>query len=235
MKPEFLAIIPARGGSKGIPRKNIKMFAGKPLLCWTIEAALTSAFVDRTVVTTEDAEIKEIALKWGVEVIDRPEELATDETLISPVLEHVITTLEGIDGYRPDSIVLLNPTSPLRGKDHIDVGIRPFIWGKFDCSVSVTPGVVCLWETTKDGVKANYDYENKPRRQESPISYAENGAIYITRTNYLMEHHNFLGGSISLFTIPPYNALDIDTPIDFMIAEMVMKEALRRENTANKS
>ena len=228
MKPEFLAVIPARGGSKGIPRKNIKMFAGKPLMCWTIEAALTSVFIDRTVVSTEDAEIAEVARQWGAEVIDRPVELAQDETLITPVLEHVITTLEK-EGYRPDFVVLLNPTSPLRGKDHLDVGLRPFIWSDKDSSVSVTPGVVCLWEIKDGMVKANYDYANKPRRQDSPISFSENGAVYVVRTDFLMREHRFIGGKISLFALPPYNALDIDTPLDFKVAEMVMNEALANQ------
>ena len=226
MKPEILAIIPARGGSKGVPRKNIKMFAGKPLIAWTIEASLTSAFVDRTVVSTEDKEIKEIALQWGAEVVDRPPELAQDETLITPVLEHVINTLEP---YRPDIVALLNPTSPLRSKDHLDVGIRPFIWAKNDSSVCVTPGVVCLWDIKDNLVVANYDYGNKPRRQDSTLSYAENGAIYLVKTDFLMKEHRFIGGKITLFSIPPYNALDIDTPLDFKVAEMVMNEALETE------
>lgn len=230
MKPEILAIIPARGGSKGVPRKNIKMFAGKPLIAWTIEAALTSAFVDRTVVSTEDAEIAEVAKQWGAEVIDRPTELAQDETLITPVLEHVITTLENREGYKPEFVVLLNPTSPLRGKDHLDIGIRPFIWGDNDSSVSVTPRVICLWEIREGKAWANYDYGNKPRRQDSPISFSENGAIYIVRTKFLMEEHRFIGGKISLFAIPPYNALDINTPLDFKVAELVMNEALQNES-----
>ena len=228
-KPEMLAIIPARGGSKGVPRKNIKMFAGKPLIAWTIEAALTSAFIDRTVVSTEDAEIAKVARKWGAEVIDRPMELAQDETLITPVLEHVVTTLEEKEGYRPDFVVLLNPTSPLRSKDHIDVGIRPFIWSNHDSSVSVTPGVVCLWEVRDGKAWANYDYGNKPRRQDASISFSENGAVYIVRTDFLMKEHRLIGGTISLFAIPPFNALDIDTPMDFKVAEMVMLEALEQE------
>ena len=226
IKPEMLAVIPARGGSKGIPRKNIKMFAGKPLMAWTIEAAHTSAFIDRTVVSTEDAEIADIARQWGAEVIDRPIELAQDETLITPVLEHVINTLQDKEGYRPDFVVLLNPTSPLRGKDHLDVGIRPFIWSGNDSSVSVTAGVVCLWEVRDGKAWANYDYGNKPRRQDAPISYKENGAVYIVRTDFLMREHRFIGGKISLFGMPPYNSLDIDTPLDFKIAEGVMLEAL---------
>lgn len=226
MKPEMLAVIPARGGSKGVPRKNIKMFGGKPLMVWTIEAALTSAFIDRVVVTTEDTEIAEVARKHGAEVIKRPKRLAQDETLITPVLEHTVTTLKKKEGYEPEFVVLLNPTSPLRSKDHLDVGIRPFIWSKNDCSVSVTPEVVCLWEIRDNKAWANYDYGNKPRRQDAPISYRENGAVYIVRTDFLMREHRFIGGKISLFAIPRYNSLDIDTPIDFKVAELVMNEAL---------
>ena len=230
LKPEVLAIIPARGGSKRLPRKNVRPLYGKPLVGWTIEAALTSVFIDRIVVTTEDKEIAEIARAFGAEVIKRPAELATDETLITPVLEHAVKYLEK-RSYKPDIIVLLNPTSPLRSKDYIDAGLRAFLWTTNDSCVSVTRGQACLWFPTGEGAKSNYDYTHKPRGQDAPDSYWENGAIYIVRRDFLMKEHLFIGGKVMLYVLPTYNAIDIDTEIDFKIAELLMKEALSETST----
>ena len=237
LKPETLAIIPARGGSKGIPRKNIKMFCGKPLIAWTIEAALKSNFIDRAVVSTEDEEIGEVSRSYGIEVIKRPQELAQDETLATPVMEHAVTVLEE-QGYKPQIIALLNPTSPLRSSEHIDRGLLSFIWSSRDSSICVSRGVFNIWSfanltTSAENAKypvANYDYKNKARRQDSPVKYQEKGAIYLVRRDYLMEHHRFIGDKNTLYQIPTANGLDIDTPLDFIIAERVMNEALANQS-----
>ena len=116
---EILGIIPARGGSKGIKRKNLKEILGKPLVAYSIEAGVNSKLITKVVVSTEDSEIKEISLKYGAEVIDRPIELAKDETKTAPVMKHVLNELEK-DGYKPDYVVLLQPTSPQRNSEFLD-------------------------------------------------------------------------------------------------------------------
>jgi hypothetical protein len=122
-----LAIIPARGGSKGVPGKNIRELAGKPLIAYSIEAALESEHVDHVVVSTEDEQIAAAAREWGSEVVPRPPELATDTAPTDPVLEHAVTYLEQLDGYRADLIVLLQPTSPLRPPGLIDACIERYL------------------------------------------------------------------------------------------------------------
>jgi len=231
MRPDFLAVIPARGGSKGLPRKNVRMICGKPLIAWTIEASLGAGYISRTVVSTEDPEIASIARDYGAEVINRPKELAQDATLISPVLVHAVNHLIDTEGYKPYAVVLLNPTSPLRGSDYIDLGCMSLLRCDADCAISVTLGQVCLWQISTDGYGiANYDFQKKPRRQEAPKQYLENGAIYITKTDYLLENNNFLGGKVRLFAMPYYNAVDIDTAIDFRIAELLLNEATTNES-----
>ena len=126
---EILGIIPARGGSKGIKRKNLKEILGKPLVAYSIEAGLNSKLITKVVVSTEDSEIKEISLKYGAEVIDRPIELAKDETKTAPVMKHVLNELEK-DGYKPNYVVLLQPTSPQRNSEFLDKALEFFFENK---------------------------------------------------------------------------------------------------------
>ncbi|MDD3149244.1 MAG: acylneuraminate cytidylyltransferase family protein [Candidatus Gastranaerophilales bacterium] len=168
---KILGIIPARGGSKGIPRKNIRLLAGKPLIAYTIEASLKSKYIDRTILSTEDAEIKEIAQKFGAEVMDRPFELAQDETKTAPVLTDIVNKLEHT-GYSPDIVVLLQPTCPLRDENVIDAAIEKLINADndsiFTCSAySLTHA---LWKKELDGtMSCLYDYHLRPRRQDTHL------------------------------------------------------------------
>lgn len=223
MRPEVLAVIPARGGSKGLPKKNIRILCGKPLIAWTIEAALGADFVSRTVVTTEDKKIAEIAEEYGAEVIKRPKELATNTTLIQPVLEHTLEFLEQKEDYRPEAIILLNPTSPLRNSQHIDQALHKFLHGVADTLLSVFPSVVCLWEKRAYGTyRANYDFKNKARRQDMTPQLQENGAIYIARRKFLLENHRFIGGRLVFSQMTEECSVDIDTALDFVIAEAII-------------
>jgi len=177
---KILAIIPARGGSKGLPRKNIRQLNGKPLIYYTIDEAMKSKFIDRVIVTTDDQEIAEISKKAGAEVIIRPPALAQDE---SPVTDAIFHVIDNIKGKKPDFIVLLQPTSPLREVNDIDGAIQLFLDGQCDSLMSVCQAEHSpYWYfNIKNGLMTPLFDEKflKIRRQELPPSYRPNGAIYI--------------------------------------------------------
>ena len=222
-KPNILAIIPARGGSKGIPRKNIRPLCGKPLIAYTIEAALDSKYIDRVVVSTEDEEIAGVAREYGAEVIERPPELADDFAPTEPSLEHVARYMEEIEGYRTDVMVLLQPTSPLRNSQHIDEALKTFFTSKYDSLLSVCLSHIFLWKLDNgEPLPLNYDFQNRPRRQDKQPEYRENGAIYITKCDILMSEHNRLGGKIGLCIMPAEDSWEIDTEFDFWLCEQLI-------------
>ena len=223
MKNKILAIIPARGGSKGIPRKNIRLLAGKPLIAYSIEAAVKSRYIDRVIVSTEDEEITEISKKYGAEVIERPMELATDTAPTEPVLEHVVKLLKEHEDYRTDIIVLLQPTSPLRNSNHIDEALDIFLNNDYDTLLSVCPSHAFIWKIGEAGAyPINYDFKNRPRRQDKEPEYKENGAIYITTYETLMRNQNRLGGKIGLYIMPEECSVEIDTAFDFYLCEHII-------------
>jgi CMP-N,N'-diacetyllegionaminic acid synthase len=226
---EILAIIPARGGSKRIPRKNIKIFSGEPLLAFTAKAALNSARLSRVILTTDDEEIKKIGLDLGLEVpFVRPLKLAQDDTPSLPVFQHVVKTLEDRgEGYRPDVIVVLQPTSPLRTTKHIDEALNIFLEGDTDSLVSVTEvphnmNPYSMMQLQKDGTITpflNYD-ESKNLRQKKPVFYARNGAaIYICTYECLMEKNSLYGDTILPFFMKKEESFDLDDEVDWEIAE----------------
>jgi len=222
-RPKIISIIPARGGSKGVPRKNIKLLAGKPLIAYTIEASLKSNLIDRTIVSTEDAEIAAIAKKYSAEVIEEPAELTADTAKMEPVLQHVVRTLEK-KGYSPDLIVLLQPTSPLREKDDIDNALNTLLKAKADSLVSVYDFFpYFLWEKKGDmAIPTNYDPKHRPLKQEKKL-YRENGSIYVTKRGILMNKNSRLGGKIALYIMPEENSFDVDTEFDFWLVEQIIK------------
>ena len=224
---EILAIIPARGGSKGIPGKNIKPLAGKPLIAYTIEASLKSKYITRTVVSTEDGRIKEAALAFGAEVVDRPAELAQDVTKTAPVLLQVLDELEKT-GYKPDITVLLQCTCPLRDEKQIDEAFELFFNSDCDSVFAARPmGVThALWRKNLDGTyEGLYDYRHRPRRQETDLHlpmYCETGATYIIRTDVLKEVKDFIGKKPEVYLNGAIG--DIDAPSDFEYAEKALKK-----------
>lgn len=224
MNSEIVAIIPARGGSRGIPRKNIRELAGKPLIAYTIETALGSRMLDRVIVSTDDEKIAEVTKECNAEVILRPMELAQDTTPTEPVLQHTIRYLEEKENYSPDLIVLLQPTSPIRNKDDIDNAIKKLIDTDADSLLSVCESHSFLWKL-KGGVPTpiNYDYKNRKRRQEIDKEYKENGSIYITKRAILMEGNNRLGGKIQIYVMNETSSIEVDTLFDFRIAECIMR------------
>lgn len=226
---KIIAVIPARGGSKGVPRKNIKILAGKPLIAWTIDAAKKSEYLDRVIVSTEDREIAETSKKWGAEVVKRPEDLAGDVSPTEPVTEQVINYLEKNGNYSPDAIVLLQPTSPLRLVHHIDESVKKFLQEKYDSLISVCPSHVFIWSNEKDGaIPVNYDFKKRQRRQDIKPEYRENGAIYIFNKKKFMEEKTIPCGRIGLYIMPVENSFEIDEGFDFWLCEEIIKNYFKR-------
>ena len=223
---ELLAIIPARGGSKGIPRKNIKLLKGKPLIWHTIKAALDSKYVNRVVLSTEDNEIAQVAKDCGAEVVVRPMELAQDETKTAPVLIDVIEQLKK-ENYNPDVVVLLQATCPLRDFKKLDSAIELFLSNP-DCDSVFTVKNVgithALWRENHDGTPVGlYDYRNRPRRQDEDEHYnlmQETGETYIIKTDVLMEVKDFIGKKPIFHVVE--SSIDIDTEEDFKKAEELL-------------
>ncbi|MBI2047659.1 MAG: acylneuraminate cytidylyltransferase family protein, partial [Parcubacteria group bacterium] len=178
-----MAIIPARGGSKGIPRKNIKLLADKPLIAYSIEAALGSRLLDRTVVSTDDEEIARVAKELSTEVVVRPKELAGDKTPMEPVLKYVVDFLEK-ENYIPDTVVLLQPTSPLRTATHVDGALKKFLAGDFDSLVSIFKIYNNRLEIDKNDLVTPTFTESKNRDKRPPAIF-ENGAIYISKIDLI--------------------------------------------------
>lgn len=224
---EILAIIPARGGSKGIKRKNLKTLCDKPLVAHTIEASLGSKYITRTVVSTEDEEIKQASLDFGAEVADRPLELAQDETKTAPVMLHVAQTLSQ-QGYCPDYVVLLQPTCPLRDAEYIDSAFEYLFQNpSYDsCFSAFSVGNThARWRINPDGsVESLYDHRLRPRRQEEELHYpmiCENGAFYAVSYPTFLEVKDFIGQKPLPYVTE--RIVDIDTEDDFLKVERHLK------------
>lgn len=224
-----LAIIPARGGSKGIPGKNIKSFAGKPLIAHSIETALNCALINRTVVSTDDARIAEVARGWGAEVINRPPELANDTALVIDAIKHAVLEVER-DGEAVDIVLLLEPTSPFRRAKDLEKCITVLLEGGADSVATFTESHVSpnrLWRVAGDVVEP-YIEGAIPwlPRQKQPVAHELTGQIYGVSRRALFEDEKsislLLGRKCAVIT-PRETALDIDTEFDFMIAEKIME------------
>lgn len=220
----ILGIIPARGGSKGVPRKNIRNIAGKPLISWTIEEAKKSKYIDRLILSSEDEEIISVAKTWGCEVpFIRPLELARDDT---PGIEPVLHALKMCSGY--DYVVLLQPTSPLRSNIDIDKCIELCIENNANSSVSVNePDKSPYWMYNLDAdgrMHQLIDTElSYTRRQELPKTYVLNGAVYVARAKWLLENKTFITEKTIAYIMPKERSLDIDTELDISFMGFLKK------------
>jgi CMP-N,N'-diacetyllegionaminic acid synthase len=213
-----IAIIPARGGSKGIPRKNVRLLRDKPLIAHSILAAKESKYTDKVYVSTDNLEIAEISQEYGAEIINRPDELAGDTASSESALIHAFSEVEG-NGINPDLIVFLQCTSPIRTGADLDMAIAKIKADNADSLLSVSPSHRFLWEEVNGVAKSiNYDYRNRPRRQDMQPQYVENGSIYIFKPWVLKKFKNRLGGKISLFVMSEAASWEIDSPLDFEIA-----------------
>ena len=220
----FLAIIPARGGSKRLPRKNILDLNGKPLIAYSVEAGLNSKYIDKVIVSSDDEEILNISKQFGADTIKRPNELATDTATSFDAIKH---TIENTNKY--DYIVLLQPTSPLRDEKHIDEAIELLEHKNADAVVSVcemdhSP----LWSNTLDDSlsMSNFlkDEVLNKRSQDLEVYYRLNGAIYICKTDKLLEEKSFfLKENIFAYKMDRKSSVDIDEEIDFKMAALLLK------------
>ena len=224
-----LGIIVARGGSKGLPQKNIRLLGGRPLIAHTIDAALQAQLLDRAVVSTDDHQIAEIAQQHGAETpFLRPPELARDDTMAHPVLVHAVRWLEEREGYRPDYAMMLQPTSPLRTAQDIDNCIALAHEKDADAVVSLCePKHHPYWtkQLTEDGRVLSFIALDRAydRRQDLPPAYALNGAIYLVKRDILVDRLTFYTDRTYAYIMPVERSLDIDTRLDFDLAEMILK------------
>lgn len=218
-----IAVIPARGGSKGIPRKNLAPILGVPLIAYTIRAALGSSRIGAVLVSTDDEEIAAIALKEGASVIRRPEELSRDDSPTEPAVLHAMTKWEEAEGISLDWVVLLQPTSPLRDSTDIENAFKILEKTGADSLLSVMERREFHWTRKGDLGEPCWDIDHRPRRQELRPDLIENGALYISRSDLYRKNGNRLGGRIALYEMPPEQSIDVDEPFDLWLVEARLK------------
>src|SRR3989338_213738 len=237
MKGRELGLIPARGGSKSIPKKNIKIFCGKPLIAWKIEAAIKSGVIDRLVVSTDDQEIAEVARRFGAEVpFLRPAELAEDSTPTLPVVQHALSWLHQKEDYNPDMAMLLEPTSPSVQPFHIREAIDLFIKTGADSVISmveVPAEYHPYWQFTigKNDRLSLFTGDSigktVSRRQDLPKTYQRNGVLYVFKPGLVFDSNpSIYGNNVHAYPMDPQYSSDINNPGDWVEAEAKMRTIL---------
>jgi len=233
---KVLGIITARGGSKGIPRKNIRPLCGKPLLAYTAEAALRARLLSSVVLSTEDDEIAAVGQAYGLRVpFMRPLELAGDRVPSLPVVQHAVRWLSE-HGELYDAVCLLQPTNPLRKAEHIDACLELLQNKNADAVVSVLPvphEYNPHWVYFQDDTGALHistgEAQPIPRRQDLPPAFHRDGSVYVTKRDVLMERNSLFGDRLVGYAMDPAHSVNIDLPEDWQVAE----ELLRRSNVRN--
>jgi len=231
----ILTIIPARGGSKGIPRKNIRLLSGKPLIAYTIEAALKSQSVDRLVVSTDDKEIANISIEYGADVpFLRPPEFATDTAKAISVVQHMLTEMEKLDNCKYPIVVYLEPPSPFRSPEDIDACVEQFLNHEPDSVVSVNEAnqfhpilmkkiqnntLKSLWKNEPEGV---------PRQLYKPTAFMRNGAVYVIKKENILKNI-FYGEPIIPHIMPHERSICIDSILDWYAAEAMLRIKTKSE------
>jgi CMP-N,N'-diacetyllegionaminic acid synthase len=229
-----LALVVARGGSKSIPRKNLAPLAGKPLIAWTIEAALQCRSPLRVIVSTDDEEIARAATRYGAtHPFTRPVELAQDDSPTFPVVAHALERLAADGGYMPERVLLLQPTSPLRTADDIDGAMAVAEEHDADSVVSVTPASQhprLMKRVSAGGMLEDFDTGGSvARRQDLEPAYALNGAIYLTRRSWLDTHESFYADRTYAYVMPAERSIDVDEPWDLHLCELILRDRLARD------
>jgi CMP-N,N'-diacetyllegionaminic acid synthase len=220
-----VAIIPARGGSKGIPRKNLVPVCGRPLVVWSIRHAIAAKAVDSVYVTSDSDEILEVAAAAGARTIRRPASLATDSASSEAAWLHALETIES-GGVSVARVVGMQPTSPIREPSDLDEALRRFDEQRLDSLLSVTEiQDFFVWEPEADGTfrPVNYDYRNRRPRQAIKPQYRENGSFYIFRPEILKSGGNRLGGRIGAYIMPAHKIFQIDSMEDIALCEAIMR------------
>lgn len=229
----IVAIIPAKKQSTGLPGKNLRLLAGKPLLAHTILAAQRCPHIDEVIVTTEDDEVSSVSRTWGAGVIARPRELATDDADLESVVKHALHALKTRHAL-PEDFVLLQPTSPLRTCDDLTGAIECYRADNSSCLISVTETqhhpFKCLTMAGETLAPLFEVTHLSAPRQKLPKLYRQNGAIYLVRTEKFLRHHTFFIPPVKAYFMPPERSVDIDGPLDLSLCEILLNgEALRLE------
>ena len=221
-----IAVIPARAGSKGIKNKNIIDFCGRPLLAWSILQAKACKKIDAVYVSTDGADIAQIARTYGAEVIWRPEELSSDTATSESALRHAVEQVRR--NCQVDTVVFLQATSPIRRAWDLDGALNRFAEGRYDSLFSMAVlDDFCMWKRENGTLDSfSYDYRRRGRRQERDPLYLENGSIYIFRPEILFEYDNRLGGRIGMYEMPFECSFEIDSMQELPVCEYFMRKVM---------
>ncbi len=222
----ILAIIPARAGSKGVPGKNRKKLLGTPLITYTIKAALEANYIKEVVITTDDEAVKETGEKFNVDVITRPARFSTDKSSSESAVIHCLRTLQKREKFF-EYFILLQPTSPLRTSFHIDDCCEKFFSTENNSAISITDNAHHPYKTffikNKEMLPVKGWKLLSSPRQKLPANFRQNGAIYLLSTTRFLEEKSFIIRPVMGYRMKPEESIDIDTELDFKIAEMLMK------------
>ena len=220
-----VAIIPARGGSKGLPNKNILSMNGKPLISYSINHCLQSEYFRNVFVSTDCPKICEIAKEFGAKVILRPDELSNDTASSESALKHAYDHIKNLIDDTIDFVAFLQCTSPIRKNDDLDKALELLLEENSDSLLSTVENHGFIWSKNDQGIlcSINYDYRYRQRRQDCPKQFRENGSFYIFKPWVLDELNNRLGGKISCYEMQPESALEIDSKLDFDLIESLMR------------
>lgn len=212
-----IVLVPLRGDSKGIPKKNIKLLGGKPLCAWVLEAACASRRIDKVFVSTDSMEISDVVdgLNLGVQIVQRPVEFATDAATTESVMLHFMKIIEF------DTLITVQATSPLLKTRHLDMALAEFESRQLDSMLSAVRLKRFLWND--QGKPVNYDPLHRPRRQDFAGTLMENGAFYVTKRKVLEQSHCRLGGKVGIYEMEESTAIEIDEPSDWLIVEEMLK------------
>lgn len=216
-----IAIIPARGGSKGIPGKNIRPFAGKPLIAWSIEAALAAPSVERVIVSTDSGEIASVAKQWNAEVIMRPTAISGDSVSSEQALTHVLSELWEVEQYQPDIIAFLQCTAPLMLSADIESTVSLVAEGDYDSALAMMPFHHFVWKADANGrmIGVNHSPDRRLMRQEREAEYLEAGSVYaMDAAQFKVKQHRFFG-RIGMSLVPRSRVIEIDDLDDWALAE----------------
>ena len=227
------AFIPVRGGSKSIPQKNIKSFCGKPLVYWSISALQNSSIVDKIIVATDSTEIEKAVIQFNfdkVKIYRRSAENATDTASTESVM---LEYIQQANLCGNDIFLLAQATSPLTQANHFDEALESYLQGKYDSMLTCVRNYRFFWN--EDGSSKNYDYMNRPRRQNFKGEWMENGAFYINTVDNILKTQNRLSGKIGIYEMPEYTAFEIDEPDDWFVMEHLMRKHNLNKKPISKS
>lgn len=230
-----VALIPARSGSRGIPEKNIKLIAGKPLIAWSIEHAISAELVDDVYVSTNSEKIARISRNYGANVpFLRPKNISTDTCSTESAVEHFCNFLD-TKRLNYENILLIQCTSPVRALGRFDSAVRFFQTKNFDSLISVSESHRFFWKNF-DEPKSDYDFKNRPRRQDIPDaekSFVETGSFYLFKRAKFLENKNRICGQYGLYKTPEEESVDIDNLVDFAFCESLLMVKKNGENSAS--